>query len=593
MNSTTGPTSEIAERTQRQAWWVRSGLLIIAILLMLPGAWRHSITVVELAQLPAGLAAWQSHSLEIYCVCGPVSKWLYALPAYLVGVHVETPANSVSEARGRQEWGLGKQFQAQHPGTCQAIYRWSRILPILVTLLGGCLICEWSTRLFGLWPGIVSLAVWCGMVPVLAHGSLVTSDMPSAVMAVLAARTFWTLLIRSSVSSMLMAGVALGLAQATKFTLLILDPCWVMLLAFRALQTRRARPCVLSIGMLFTSLVVIDACYGLRGIGFTLLEWRSAQSSLARAIQDLAQSPTTSWMLRVPLPIPIELLRGLDVQLADTERIQSAYLMGQSKLGGWWYWYAAASLIKVPLPALILYGMAALRIPKALRSNDAIFWAGLCMLVPAMEIFLTISATTGTGTNAAFRYLLPSLGLMSVWVGAASKDCSRIRGWIIAGLIGWHLVDAVVAVPDHLGWRNEIGWAAERRTGKPPLIGDSLDWGQDLALLGDWISRHESHGSTVVCVYGLGMGEPYGLKSPVARSTSNGWPGAAFLAVSDNIVYGYEPGVCVSIDDGHSALSPEQCETLQRIEPYDRVGRTIRIYRLIDLPANVFLIENR
>lgn len=205
---------------------LRCAVLASSVALMLPGVWGHSVTVVEFAHLPAGLAAWQRHSLGIYRVCGPLSKFLYALPAHVAGVRVDYPDSLDSDVRTRREWELGQLFQSQNPERYHNIYRWSRLLPILVTVLGGCVVCEWTTRLFGTWPGIVSLCVWCWMPPILAHGSLVTSDVLSAVLVVLAARSFWAFLVGPSLVTANLAGVTLGLAATTKFTTLVLYPCW-------------------------------------------------------------------------------------------------------------------------------------------------------------------------------------------------------------------------------------------------------------------------------------------------------------------------------------------------------------------------------
>jgi hypothetical protein len=594
---------------RRKIFFLRIAVLASSVLLMLPSAWGHSVTVVEFAHLPAGLAAWQRHSLGIYRVCGPVSKWFYSLGPYLAGTRVLYPPSFDTDVGPRHEWEIGKRFQIQHRETCQKIYRWSRLLPILVTILGGCLVCEWSTRLFGVWQGIVSLCVWCWMAPVLAHGALVTSDMPSAVLMLLAARTFWGFLIRPTASTMLASGAALGFAQATKYTLLILDPCWAVLLICRAIQLCRlrvskdsetgpnarsivdqpqpstARLLAFGLGILLVSVIAIDASYGFRGLNFSLSERDFKHSSLAREVQEIAKSSTTAWLLHVPLLIPIEFLRGLDVQLADTERLQSAYLLGQNRHGGWWYWYTLAALIKIPLPVLIIYTIAIIRLPAAMRCSNDLFWSISCLLIPACEIFLAISATTGTGTNAAFRYLLPSLALLCVYVGVAWDGLLRIGRWSAAALLGWLLACAMVAVPDHLGWWNELGWAADRCIGRPPLIGDSLDWGQDLLRLGSWIAEHSEQGSTAACVYSIGIGEPFGLESPAAQSTLKG---ATFLAVSENILFGDHPTKCVPIHDGRLLLNVEQRELLQITPPLEKVGRTIRIYRLKELPAKHF-----
>jgi len=226
----------------RLVWLVRALTLASAVALMFPCAWGHSATMVEYGHLPSGLAAWQRHSLGIYRVCGPLSKLLYSLPVYLAGVRVDYPASFDADTQGRWEWQVGFLFQNQYPNRFLTIFRWSRILPCLVTMLGGCLVCELATRLFGVWPGIASLCVWCWTPMILGHGPLITSDVISAVMLLLAARTFWAFLLGPGPRTTILAGMALGAALATKFTLLILYPCWAFVLIGRALQVRVPKP---------------------------------------------------------------------------------------------------------------------------------------------------------------------------------------------------------------------------------------------------------------------------------------------------------------------------------------------------------------
>ena len=44
--------------------------------------------------------------------------------------------------------------------------------------------------------------------------------------------------------------------------------------------------------------------------------------------------------------------------MAEGDREDTAYLLGETRLGGWWYWYPAAALIKIRLPALPLFTLA-------------------------------------------------------------------------------------------------------------------------------------------------------------------------------------------------------------------------------------------
>jgi hypothetical protein len=265
--------------------------------------------------------------------------------------------------------------------------------------------------------------------------------------------------------------------------------------------------------------------------------------------------------------------------LAESDREEPAYLLAETRLGGWWYWYPVAALIKVPLPALAIFALALSRIAGPMRGSDPVFWAALCSLLPAAQAALMIMAATGTGTNAAFRYLIPSFSPLCVWAALAWRVPGRGRFVATASLV-WLALNALSSCPDHLGWQNELGWAWDRWSGRPALIGDSLDWGQDLARLGAWVSRHSGQGSTVICVFGQGEGEPYGLDAPAARPASEPWEDSAYLAVSVNGLYGYAASQCVRVGGRYRPLTPEQRTWLLGREPFDRVGRTIRIYRI-------------
>jgi hypothetical protein len=281
--------------------------------------------------------------------------------------------------------------------------------------------------------------------------------------------------------------------------------------------------------------------------------------------------------------------------------VQSAYLLGQTRLGGWWYWYPVAALIKLPIPVLTFFALAFVLLPGAVRHSNAIFWASLCLLVPAAEVALAIAVSTGTGTNAAFRYLIPSIALCCVWAGrAAGGLVSPPSGESIRGresthrtstlvLLIWLLLDAVTGLPDHLGWQNEMGWAWQHWSGQPALIGDSLDWGQDLIRLDAWVKRHSREGSTLICVYGFGAGDPYGLQPPAARPTSAPGDQATYLAVSEDVLHGYNAENSIQIGGGRSSLDYEHRAALLRYQPFGRIGRTVRIYRLSDIsPAFKF-----
>ena len=582
------------------SFWGRRRVILLArflvlsssILLMLPGAVGHSVTVVELAHLPAGLAIWQRQSVGIYRVCGPLSKLLYSLPSHLAGIRVNYPPLFDTDVRDRREWELGRLFQSQNRRRYHDVYRWTRLLPVLVTLVGGCLVCEWSTRLFGAWPGIASLGIWCWMPPVLAHGSLVTSDMPAAVTFLFALRCLWGFLREPRTNLALLVGFSLGLAVATKFSLVVLYPFCVLLIVARALNgdglrlttavSQVSRWRLLGFGLLaiLGSIVVIDTLYLYKSVGFRLSQWDHGESSLFRALELIKRGRARAWISEVPLPIPLEFVRGIDFQVGDAERIQSAYLLGRTRSGGWWYWYAVAAMLKVPVPVLLLFALSFITRPSMFEGRRPTVLSAQCLLIPAGFLIIAISGITGTGTNAAFRYILPILAPLCVWTGRVFAFQSRVAQCAVMALFVWIVANAVTAVPDHIGWENEFGrWCSREQ---PSLLGDCLDWGQDLARLRSWMLQRPGRLSTIVCAYGLGDGVPYGLVPPTAVSSSVSWDQASYLAVSENIIFGYY-GRCVDIAGDRCTLRDDQRTLLLRRRPIDRVGRTIRIYQLSDV----------
>jgi hypothetical protein len=219
-------------------------------------------------------------------------------------------------------------------------------------------------------------------------------------------------------------------------------------------------------------------------------------------------------------------------------------------------------------------------LPAAFRNCDALLWASLCLLLPATETALVISCTTGTGTNAAFRYLLPVLALICVWIGFAAVTASKVAHAVLIGLLVWLGINAIIGAPDHLGWQNEVGWECSHVIGKPTLIGDSLDWSQDLARLSNWVRCHSDEGRTLVCVYGFGEGEPYGLFDPSAQPARSPWRNGTYIAISVDVLFDYDANNFIVLSGVNSSIDRELQGTLLALSDFVSVGRSIRIYRI-------------
>jgi hypothetical protein len=159
----------------------------------------------------------------------------------------------------------------------------------------------------------------------------------------------------------------------------------------------------------------------------------------------------------------------------------------------------------------------------------------LVLLAPALALFVLVSSHTEF--NIHLRYVFPSLGLALVCLGqvsrvfsAASENRNRhadraldavsasstrkneknricrstrrkgIASVIVALLIGYSVISALLVYPHHLAYFNDF--VGGPNSGHKHLLGSSLDWGQDWLYLRNWMSR--SSGNRFVVIYSSG-----------------------------------------------------------------------------------------
>ena len=165
------------------------------------------------------------------------------------------------------------------------------------------------------------------------------------------------------------------------------------------------------------------------------------------------------WLEGVPIPLPRDYLRGIDLQKTDFERGLPSYLMGEWRDRGWWYFYAVCAAIKVPLGTWLLglvalgvriHGLAAVTFRRRLSDNNtrsaspAPNWIGwrdeLVLLLPAVILVAFVSSQTGFSHH--FRYVLPAFPFLFIWVSSVAERAACgpkvLRGIVIgaARLVG-------------------------------------------------------------------------------------------------------------------------------------------------------------
>jgi hypothetical protein len=348
----------------------------------------------------------------------------------------------------------------------------------------------WSKCLYG--PRAMAFSAWLfALSPnLIAHGGLVTMELPLIAATTAMLFLFWKFLV-SGASVWFWASAAVGgLAFSCKYTTLLVPPILaVVWLTGRGRRSGFSRVSVfrharqVALGMFMYVLVMLLANALVTGL---------AVMPLSHSQGDHPSIPTrfgdrvAHWITAgYETPIPQDWV-GLATQIHHQMSGGASYLLGERRMSGWRHYFFVTLAVKVPLAFwLLLAGRAALLRRDISKPDSA--WPREEMLLQTMALFLAITAV-GSSRNYGFRYLLPLAPLAIIWISSLAERIESRRtigwswhGWLVAlGLVGQ--VWAIASVhPYELTYFNMI--AGGPLGGRHILSDSNLDWGQGLTSL--------------------------------------------------------------------------------------------------------------
>jgi hypothetical protein len=509
-------------------------LLGLHLALAVDSLLQENATVDEVAHLPAGVSYWQKGTFKLYHHNPPLVKLVAALPV-IASRPVTAPLYESKAWAEESQAGFGQKFAFLNYRDYLELFDRARLLMPMFSLLGGLVVFAWSSRLYGVGGGLLSLALWCLCPNVLAHGRLVTSDAAAASIGAGATYLFWRYQTNPTRTRVVLAGLALGLAQLTKFSLVLLYGLWPALALIRFALDRRwegwPRRLARGLGhwaaMVGLSVVVIDVGYAFEGVGTPLGKLEFASRSLTKPVPPGSARPwhpnyllRGAWQYRVnrfrdtalgslPSPLPRHYLLGFDEQRVETEGIPayylypdvprddsnllgySVYLDGQLRQGGWWYYYLATLAYKVPEGTWVLVVLSGVVLVVSKRSRAP--WSDEIAIL-SIPVGVLGAMSFLTDICLGLRYILPIFPFVFIATGKVIPWASGLSGrprWAARALIGGSLLATSAATatihPDYLAYFNRVSGGPDR--GAEHLIDSNLDWGQDLVKLNRWLKE--------------------------------------------------------------------------------------------------------
>ena len=382
-----------------------------------------------------------------------------------------------------------------------------RYATIALSLLLALYVLRWSYELYGRRGALLSLGLYVFDPNLLAHGQLVTADLPAALMITIALYHFWQFLKLGGKQRALFSAVTLGLSQLAKYSCVYLYPIFLAIAAIyyrfgpvaeaaRASLWHRllsvSRQWIIVIGFFsVVSVLMINLGFGFDGIG-TPLSGYTLKDPFFKKLQ------ATPILGNLPLPLPVPYIQGLDLVKFE-ERMGQAfgniYMAGQLRvnhhdgtLQGFLGYYFYAASFKVPIATQIiflvaLFGYFSRRQPAARKlRGEEVF-----LLVPIL--FYWVYFNFFFNAQIGIRHVLPVFALATIFCGRfLAAPESKLRRYTAVILVVWTAVSALSYYPHFISYFNEF--VPDRKLAYRYLADSNLDWRGNEWYLNEYIRRH-------------------------------------------------------------------------------------------------------
>jgi hypothetical protein len=513
-----------------------------------------STTADEIAHVTAGHAYNTRNDYRLQPENGNLPQRLAALPLALAGEPL--PTTALASWQESNVWKYGQSFFYKGGLSTDEFLWLGRGMIALTSAATGLLVFFWSRALFGVRGAFVSLALFVFCPTFLAHGALATSDTVMAFFFLASVGAFWRHLEKPGAGGALLSAVTLGLAFVAKFSAVLLPGMFAAIALVWIFGEQQRPHWRRNLGRLFRTTVIhavavwaiIWSFYGFRHSAFEVTNSGAGvfNHGWGWLLTDLGGPAKIIWTLNHYHVLPEAWLYGLTFVI-QFSHARGAFLNGDYSLTGWVSFFPFTFVAKSTLPFLLLClaltvaGLRALR--SRLRTQTAVAaLSWLRPITPLLVLFAVYWAFSLTShLNIGHRHILPIYPVLFIWAGWFGLFLVRERSLAAAAvlaLVAWHGIESFRIRPHYLAYFNGLVGGPEN--GWRHLVDSSLDWGQDLPTLKDWLDRNNPKNEPVFLSYfGSGDADYEGVRAKHLYFLSSTRPTSDYVQL--------EPGLyCVS-----------------------------------------------
>ncbi|MCP6719136.1 MAG: glycosyltransferase family 39 protein [Patescibacteria group bacterium] len=565
-------------------------LLSIMFVLGFSSYLGDSTTTDEQSHIPAGYSYLSQRDFRINPEHPPLIKDFAALP--LLFLDLNFPSDSTAWTQDiNGQWDYGSDLLYYSGNNPDQMTFWARLPMLFVLIFLGWFLFWWIKKEFGKEISLLVLTLFAFSPTFLAHGRLVTTDV-GAVLGFVLGIYFWLKFLRNpSMKNVILAGLVFGFSMLLKFSVVLLIPLFVIITITYVLLKKENI-------FKYIGLSLIAALIGVIFVILPVYQFHVSNYPPERQLSD-----TTSILESSPLGP----LKDLDIWMADKPVIRSlghyllgllmatqrtaygntVYFLGMISAAGWWYYFPAVYLLKVPLAFHVLTLISGLLVVFSTAKNflsniieNTKRWILDHFTEFSMIVFLAIYWLTSITGNLnigvrhvlpvfPFTYVLVVLGLAYGIRKIKTPNLKKGAGALILILLGWYVSSSLSSYPYYLSYFNEITGGTDN--GYKYVVDSNYDWGQDLKRLKKWVEVNNIE-KIKIDYFGGGnvdyyLGDNWERLNPF-EGFQRGW-----LAVSATLLQGGR-GIPVHNFSG----SVDYYRWLDGYEPAARAGKSILIY---------------
>lgn len=566
-----------------------AAIAFVFVALAITSSAQKSPTVDEPLHLFAGYSYLKWGDYWVNPEHPPLAKILAALPLLAIDIKDPRPQNASEQRMPQSDAGdppavTVAQSMLFVQNDADTLFFYAKLPMIAVAVLLGFFVYLWSKDLFGAEAAVVSTLFYALDPNVLAHGSVVHTDLPFTAFFLIGSYFYWRTLNHLSWQSLLLTALCFGLAAITKHSFPIILFAWAVLGLYWILiaKPRPIRDAIMTgrliqnspsgivtmtlLAATMTAYLFIWAAYGFRfhavpGIGQPLqidqlVPEGSFLQAVAHGIAEYQLFPE-AW---------------ISGQLFALNRLsRTSFLLGEISDQGFWWYFPVVFAVKTPLPTLLL-SLGTVGGAFIDRRN---YLPRFFLLIPvALYFFLAV----WSGLNIGMRHILPIYPFLFILIGGTAAELWRTDRWFTrSGIIllgAYYLYSSFAIYPHYFAFFNEL--VGGPKNGHRVLLDSNLDWGQDLRGLKRWMDQNGVK-TTHLLYFGKADPKYYGIDafylpgSWVIRDSPNDEV-PDHLAISANLLYGQR----LFLSERELGL----LQSFQLGEPIANIGYSILVYKI-------------